>query len=88
MSASLEQQSNEELRASFRQHTMRGLVISVSLLVVFCIFYFVPMDMQPEAFNFVIIAIAVVSVSLAIWYHLGRRKYYKEFKRRDMRIRG
>lgn len=85
---SLANLTDEELRQAFRKHTLQGLVVSVLLLVIFLIIYFTPMETQPAMFNSIIITIAVISVALAIWYHLGRRRYYKEFRRRNMRIRG
>lgn len=85
---SLARLTDEELRQAFRKHTIRGLVVSILLLVIFLIIYFTPLETQPAIFSTVIIAIAVISVALAIWYHIGRRRYYKEFRRRNMRIRG
>ncbi len=80
--------SDEALRQAFRKHTMTGLIASLTLLVVFVIIYFVPLNIPSETARIVTLIIAAASVIFAVWYHLGRRRYYKEFRRRNMSIRG
>lgn len=80
--------SDESLRRAFRKHTIRGLIASLMLLVLFVLFYIFPVIHEPEVARIVMLFIAVVSVAFAVWYHLGRRRYYKEFRRRNMQIRG
>lgn len=87
-SNSLAKLTDEELRRSFHKHTFRGLYISLALLGLFFIIYLVPIDVRPAVASTAIIVIALVSVVLAVWYHLGRRRYYKEFRRRNLMIRG
>ncbi len=87
-SNSLAQLTEEELRRSFHKHTFRGLYVSLALLALFFIIYLVPINVQPEIASAATILIALVSVVLAVWYHMGRRRYYKEFRRRNLMIRG
>ena len=77
----LTQFSDDELQASFRKHSLRGMVISLSLLVSFLVLYY-----SAATSNIIVttvfVIISVASVALAIWYHVEKRKYFQEFKRR------
>ncbi len=73
--------SDPELQARFRKHSVRGMIISLSLLVSFLILYFYADPGNPVVTTLSVI-ISVASVALAIWYHVEKRKYIKEFKRR------
>ena len=73
--------SDQELQASFRQHSVRGMIISLSLLVSFLILYFYADPNNPVVTTISVI-ISAASVALAIWYHVEKRKYVQEFKRR------
>ncbi len=73
--------SDEALQARFRQHSLRGMIISLSLLGSFLILYFYAEPGNPVVTT-VSVVISIASVALAIWYHLEKRKYLKEFKRR------
>ena len=73
--------SNDELQARFRKHSVRGMIISLSLLVSFLILYFYADPDNPVVTTLSVI-ISAASVALAIWYHVEKRKYLKEFKRR------
>ncbi len=73
--------SDQELQARFRKHSIRGMVISLSLLVSFLILYFYADPANPVVTTLSVI-ISVASVGLAIWYHVEKRKYLKEFKHR------
>lgn len=78
----LMQLSDEELRQRFRQHSVRGMIVSLLLLVGFLLLYFFA-----DSSNAIIIGatavIAVASVLLAIWYHARKRQIFNEFKRRQ-----
>lgn len=73
--------SDQDLQARFRQHSVRGMIISLSLLVSFLILYFYA-DLGNPVVTTLSVIISAASVALAIWYHLEKRKYLKEFKRR------
>ena len=73
--------SDGELQARFRQHSLQGMIISLSLLVSFLLLYFYA-DTDNVIITTVFTVISVASVALAIWYHVEKRKYFKEFKRR------
>ena len=77
----LTQLTDDELQASFRQHSVRGMIISLSLLVSFLLLYFYA-DSENVVVTAVFTIISVASVVLAIWYHVQKRKYFKEFQRR------
>ena len=77
----LTQYSDEELQTRFRQHSLRGMIISLSLLVSFLLLYFYA-DSTNTVVSTVFVVISVASVGMAVWYHLEKRKYFKEFKRR------
>ncbi len=79
--ANLTQFSDDELQARFRQHSLRGMVISLSLLVSFLLLYFYA-DSDNIIITTVFAVISIASIALALWYHLEKRKYFKEFKRR------
>ena len=79
--ATLAHLSDEELQAHFRQHSVRGMIISLSLLVSFLILYFYADPANPVVTTLSVI-ISAASVALAIWYHVEKRKYLKEFKQR------
>ncbi|MGB3851513.1 MAG: hypothetical protein WA958_16205 [Tunicatimonas sp.] len=73
--------SDEALQTRFRQHSVRGMIISLSLLASFLILYFYADPSNPVVTT-VSVIISAASVALAIWYHVEKRKYVKEFKRR------
>ncbi len=73
--------SDEELQVRFRKHSARGMIISLSLLVSFLILYFYADPANPVVTTLSVI-ISAASVALAIWYHMEKRKYLKEFKSR------
>lgn len=77
----LMQLSDEELRQHFRRHSVRGMIVSLLLLVGFLLLYFFA-----DSSNAIIIGatavIAAASVLLAIWYHARKRQIFNEFKRR------
>ena len=77
----LAQLSDEELQARFRKHSLHGMIISLSLLVSFLILYFYA-DPDNPVVTTISVIISAASVALAIWYHVEKRKYLKEFKRR------
>jgi hypothetical protein len=79
--ASLNLLSDEVLQNRFRQHSVRGMFISLSLLASFLILYFYADPGNPVVTTLSVI-ISAASVALAIWYHVEKRKYVKEFKRR------
>ncbi len=72
---------DNELRTRFRKHSVRGMIISLSLLVSFLILYFYADPDNPVVTTLSVI-ISAASVALAIWYHVEKRKYLKEFKQR------
>ncbi|MEQ9443660.1 MAG: hypothetical protein RIG62_31765 [Cyclobacteriaceae bacterium] len=77
--------TDEELRQQFRQHSIRGMIVSLLLLVGFLLIYFFT-----DGGNAIIIGVTVViataSVLLAIWYHARKRQFFNEFKRRQTRF--
>ena len=73
--------SDDELQTRFRQHSLRGMIISLSLLVSFLMLYYFA-DTSNTLITTVFVVISVASIALAIWYHLEKRKYFNEFKRR------
>ena len=73
--------SDQELQVRFRKHSVRGMIISLSLLVSFLILYFYADPDNPVVTTLSVI-ISAASVAMAIWYHVEKRKYVKEFKRR------
>ena len=73
--------SDQELQVRFRKHSVRGMIISLSLLVSFLILYFYADPDNPVVTTLSVI-ISAASVAMAIWYHVEKRKYIKEFKRR------
>ena len=79
--ANLAQFSDDELQARFRQHSLRGMIISLSLLVSFLLLYFYA---NPDNLIITVVfaVISVASIAMALWYHIEKRKYFKEFKRR------
>lgn len=77
----LTQFSDDELQARFRQHSLRGMIISLSLLVSFLLLYYY-VDTSNVVVTSIFVVISVASVVLAVWYHVEKRKYFKEFKRR------
>ena len=79
--ANLTQFSDDELQARFRQHSLRGMIISLSLLVSFLLLYFYA-DPENVVITTIFVIISVASIALALWYHVEKRKYFKEFKRR------
>lgn len=79
--ADLTQYSDEELQSRFRQHSLRGMMVSLALLVSFLVLYFYA-DSTNTVVTTVFAVISVASIGMAIWYHLEKRKYFKEFKRR------
>lgn len=79
--ADLAQFSDDELQAQFRKHSLRGMIISLSLLVSFLLLYYY-VDTSNTVITTVFVVISVASITLAIWYHVEKRKFFKEFKRR------
>ena len=78
----LQNLSDDELRAKFRQHNIRGMVISISLLAIFLFLYFVPLDLDPDIKYNVFIVLIVASGAFGLWYNISKRKYFKEINRR------
>lgn len=83
MKQKLAEFTDEELRQRFRQHSIRGMIISLLLLVGFLMIYFFA-DTGNSIIIGVTVVIAVASVLLAIWYHARKRQYFNEFKRRKI----
>lgn len=79
----LQQLSEEELRQEFRKHNIRGIIISLSLLAVFLIIYFIPLGIDPDLQYDLFIGLIVLSAGYGLWYNLSKRKYFKEFRRRN-----
>ena len=79
--ADLTQLTDDELQASFRQHSLRGMIISLSLLASFLLLYFYA-DSENIVVTVVFVLISVASVVMAVWYHVQKRKFFKEFQRR------
>ena len=81
----LMQLSDEELRQRFRQHSIRGMIVSLLLLVGFLLLYFFA-DSENTVIFIATVTIAVASVLLAIWYHARKRQIFNEFKRRETKL--
>ncbi len=79
----LEQLSDDELRATFRKHNIRGVIISLTLLIIFLFFYLVPLGIRPGDLNIIFISLMIISLGFALWYNISKRKYFSEFKRRE-----
>lgn len=78
----LQQLTDEELRQQFRQHSIRGMIVSLLLLAGFLLLYFFA-DSENTVIFVATVVIATASVLLAIWYHARKRQIYNEFKRRS-----
>ncbi|MDF9797103.1 hypothetical protein OKW21_002366 [Catalinimonas alkaloidigena] len=82
----LEQLSDEELRASFRKHNINGIIISLALLGIFLLVYFIPLGISPELMYYLFLGLIVLSAGFGLWYNFSKRKYFKEFRERDIRF--
>lgn len=78
----LKELSDEELRSAFRKHNMQGIVISLSLLVIFMVIYLVPLGISPELMYYLFIGLIALSASFALWFNFSKRKYFREFRAR------
>ncbi|WKN40949.1 hypothetical protein [Tunicatimonas pelagia] len=81
----LQQLTDEELRQQFRQHSIRGMIVSLLLLVGFLLLYFFA-DSENTVIFVVTIVIATASILLAIWYHARKRQIFNELKRRSNKV--
>lgn len=79
----LKQLSDGELRQAFRKHNIRGIIISLSLLAVFLVIYFIPLGIGADLQYNLFIGLIILSAGFGLWYNISKRKYYKEFGRRD-----
>ncbi|MFP4091596.1 MAG: hypothetical protein ACLFUB_01230 [Cyclobacteriaceae bacterium] len=82
----LEQLSDEELRKEFRQHNIRGVFLSLLLLGIFLLLYLVPLGIDPALLNNIFIVLILFSAGFGLWYNLRKRKYFKEFRRRNTKF--
>lgn len=82
----LQQLSDEELRQAFRKHNIRGIIISLSLLAVFLVIYFVPLGIGSELQYNIFIGLIILSAGYGLWYNLSKRKYFREFRNRGTRF--
>nr|WKN38884.1 hypothetical protein K4G66_09230 [Tunicatimonas sp. TK19036] len=85
MKQKLTEFTDEELRQRFRQHSIRGMIISLLLLVGFLMVYFFA-DTSNSIVIGATVVIATASVLLAIWYHARKRQFFNEFKRRQTKF--
>ena len=85
MKQKLTEFTDEELRQRFRQHSIRGMIISLLLLVGFLMVYFFA-DTSNSIVIGATVVIATASVLLAIWYHARKRQFFNEFKRRQSKF--
>lgn len=79
----LQQLSDEELRKEFRTHNIRGIIISLALLAIFLVIYFIPLGIDSDLQYNLFIGLIILSAGFGLWYNISKRKYYKEFGRRD-----
>lgn len=79
----LQQLSDEELRREFKKHNVRGIVISLSLLAVFLVIYFIPLGIDADLQYDLFIVLIVLSAVYGLWYNISKRKYFKEIGRRN-----
>lgn len=80
----LERLSDEELRTAFRKHNINGIIISLTLLAIFLLAYFVPLGIAPQIIYYGFIILVVLSAVFGLWYNISKRKYYREFRRRQI----
>jgi preprotein translocase subunit SecD len=78
----IQQLSDEELSSAFRKHNIRGIIISLALLALFLLIYYVPLGIDAGIMNTVFIVLIVLSAGFGLWYNLSKRKYFREFRRR------
>ncbi|MEM6841626.1 MAG: hypothetical protein AAF944_00310 [Bacteroidota bacterium] len=78
----LKQLSDTELQQHFRQHSIRGSIISLLLLIGFLLLYFFA-DRENTVVLVATITTAIISILVAIWYHAYKRRIYNEFRRRN-----
>jgi len=81
------QLTDEELRQRFRQHSIRGMIVSLLLLAGFLLLYFFA-DSENTAIFVATVIIATASILLAIWYHARKRQIHNEFRRRSSEAEG
>ena len=79
----IQQLSDDELRQAFRKHNVRGIIISLSLLAIFLVIYFLPLGIGEALQYNLFIGLIVLSAVYGLWYNISKRKYYREFSRRD-----
>ncbi len=82
----LQQISDDELRQEFKKHNVRGIIISLSLLAIFLVIYFIPLGIDADLQYDLFIGLIVLSAVYGLWYNISKRKYFKEFRRRDTRF--
>ena len=82
----LHQLSDEELRKAFQKHNIRGIIISLSLLAIFMFLYFFPLGIDGDLRYNLFIGLVVLSAIYGLWYNISKRKYYREFRKRDTRL--
>jgi len=82
----LQQLSDEELRQAFRKHNIRGIMISLSLLAIFLVIYFLPLGIGAELQYNLFIGLIILSAGYGLWYNLSKRKYFREFRDRGTRF--
>lgn len=80
----LEKLSDEELRAAFRKHNINGIIISLGLLGIFLLAYFVPLGIDAQLMYYGFIVLVILSAVFGLWYNISKRKYYREFRRREI----
>jgi len=78
----LQQLNDDELRGAFRQHNIRGIIISLALLAIFLLLYFIPLGLNEQLEYNIFLILIVLSAAFGLWYNLSKRKYYREFRRR------
>lgn len=80
----LERLSDEELRTAFRKHNINGIIVSLVLLTIFLLAYFVPLGIDPQLTYYGFIILVILSAIFGLWYNISKRKYYREFRRRQI----
>jgi Kef-type K+ transport system membrane component KefB len=79
----LSQLSDEELRREFRKHNIRGIIISLVLLAIFLVIYFLPLGIDADLQYNLFLGLIVISAVFGLWYNISKRKYYREFRDRN-----
>lgn len=80
----LQQLSDTELRNAFRKHNINGIIISLALLGIFLIAYLLPLQIDPQLKYYGFLSLIVLSAGFGLWYNISKRKYYREFRRREI----